>query len=69
MGSGHSPPPDKAPLDPPSSEDERAGGDGEATLGESDQTLSVGLAELQDDEGPQELIDRADRDLLASRGG
>lgn len=41
------------------------------TPGPTKRSFSIGLGELRDGEGPQELVDRADQDLLArrARGG
>jgi diguanylate cyclase (GGDEF)-like protein len=36
--------------------------------GSPDSSVSVGFAALRDGESPQDLVDRADRDLLAARG-
>lgn len=40
----------------------------ELRRGPNPASVSVGLAMLRDGDGPQELIDRADRELLAARG-
>jgi diguanylate cyclase (GGDEF)-like protein len=37
--------------------------------GPTRRSLSFGLSELRDGEGPTGLVDRADQDLLAGRGG
>jgi GGDEF domain-containing protein len=41
----------------------------ELRAAESPESVTFGVAELREGENPDSLIDRADRDLLAARGG